>query len=235
MSTLYTFGCSYTEDYSDNHPNYKLYKEFCGGQFPKTWPTLLSEKLNFELENHGMSAAGNQLIFTNFCKICDKIKKDDIVIIEWSFIERYRLSDKDGRDWLRFGPGKSFNEDIISQGCHEQILLNRTLRPHYDEIYDFEKIIDRLSEVVGFEVYYWTIVNELIYNLPREILNQKKYLLNNHIKDQFDNTFSVVLKNGGKWIFEETNNQVKDIHMSGVGHKVQADLFYEHMMKYKSV
>lgn len=233
MGTLYTFGCSYTEDYSDNHSNYKLYKDFCGGTFPKTWPTLLSEKLGTSLENNGISAAGNQLIFTSFCKNCDKIKKGDIVIVQWSFVERYQLSDTYGSGWLKFGSSEMNHPEIISNECHENIVLNRTLKPYYDEIYDFEKIIDTLSESVGFQVYYWTIINELIYNLPKETLNQEKYLLHDYIKDKHDNVFSIVLKNGGKWIFEETNNKIKDNHMSGIGHKVQADLFYKHIMKYK--
>ena len=233
MNTLFTFGCSYTEDYSDTHHHYKLYKDFCGGQFPKTWPTILSEKLNVDLENHGISAAGNQLIFTNFCKNCDRIQKGDIVIIEWSFIERYRLSDNNGTGWLRLGPGQFTHEEIISNDCHESIILNRTLKPYYDEIYDFEKIIDTLSKAVGFEVYYWTIINNLIYNQPKEILNQKKYLLHDYIKDSHDNTFSVILKNGGKWIFEETNNEINDDHMGGLGHQVQSDLFYKHIMKHR--
>jgi hypothetical protein len=76
------------------------------------------------------------------------------------------------------------------------------------------------------------MINELIYNQPKDILNQKKYLLNDYIKDHFDNTFSIVLKNGGKWIFEETNNTIKDTHMGDLGHQVQSDLFYKHIMKY---
>jgi hypothetical protein len=231
MSSLYTFGCSYTEDYDDAHQNYKLYKEFCGGTFPKTWPTLLSEKLGYNLKNYGLSAASNQLIFTTFCKHCDEFKKGDIVIVQWSFIERYRLSNISGDDWLRLGSGMINNNSPISKECHENILLNRTLKPYYDEIYDFEKIMDRLSEEVGFEIYYWTIINELIYNLPKEILQQKKYILHDKIVDPFDNTFSLVIKNGGQWIIDETNNEVNDFHMGESGHKVQSDLFYEYIKK----
>lgn len=234
MKKLFTFGCSYTEDYSDIHNHYKLYKEFCGGQFPKTWPKLLSEKLQIDLENYGASASGNQLIFTSFCKNCDKIKKGDIVIVQWSFIERYQMSDENGSGWLRVGPGLLNHPEIISNECHERIIMNRTLKPYYDEIYDFENIIDTLAKSIGFEIYYWTIINELIYNQPKEILNQKKYLLHDYIKTPFDNTFSVVLNNGGKWIFEETNNQIKDEHMGKLGHEVQADLFYKHIQKFSN-
>lgn len=234
MKKLFTFGCSYTEDYSDIHENYKLYKEFCGGQFPKTWPTLLSEKLEVELENYGIGASGNQLIFTTFCKNCNKIKKGDIVILQWSFIERYQMSDEFGNEWLRFGPGLINHEEIISNKCHEHIIINRTLKPYYDEIYDFENIIDTLSKSVGFEVYYWTIINDLIYNQPKEKLNQKKYLLHDHVKNPFDNAFSIILNNGGKWIYEETSNQINDFHMSKSGHEVQSDLFYKHIKKYSN-
>jgi hypothetical protein len=232
MSTLFTFGCSYTEDYNDNHQNYKLYKEFRGGTFPKTWPTLLSEKFGFTLKNYGLSAAGNQEIFTNFCKRCYEFKKGDIVIFQWSFIERYRLSNISGNNWLHLGSGTINDDSPILKECHEKIIINRTLKPYYNEIYDFEKIIDRLSEEVGFEVYYWTIINELIYNLPKDILQQKKYLLHDKIKDSFDNTFSLVLKNGGQWIIDETNNEVNDFHMGELGHEIQAELFYEYIKKY---
>jgi hypothetical protein len=91
--------------------------------------------------------------------------------------------------------------------------------------------MDRLSEEVGFEIYYWTIINELIYNLPKEILQQKKYILHDKIVDPFDNTFSLVIKNGGQWIIDETNNEVNDFHMGESGHKVQSDLFYEYIKK----
>jgi hypothetical protein len=232
MNTLFTFGCSYTEDFNDVHENYRLYKEFNGGTFPKTWSTLLSEKLDTNLKNYGLSASSNQLIFSTFCKRINEINKGDIVIIQWSFIERYRLSDESGVEWLRLGPGPISDDNPISKECHESILINRTKKPYIDEIYDYEKIIDRLAKEVGFDVYYWTMINELIYNQPKDILNQKKYLLNDYIKDHFDNTFSIVLKNGGKWIFEETNNTIKDTHMGDLGHQVQSDLFYKHIMKY---
>jgi hypothetical protein len=237
MSTLFTFGCSYTEDYDDRHQNYRLYKEFRGGTFPKNWTTLLSEKLEVNLKNYGLSAAGNQLIFSTFCKHVNEINKGDIVIVQWSFIERYRLSDKLGVEWLRIGPGPISKDNPVSKECHESILFNRTndcsKKLYVDEIYDYEKIIDRLSKEVGFEVYYWTIINELIYNQPKNILNQKKYLLNDYVKDEYDNTFTIILKNGGKWIFEETNNMVKDGHMGELGHQVQSDLFYKHIMKHQ--
>ena len=68
MNTLYTFGCSFTEGFNENHEPYQEYKIFKGGTFPKTWSELLSEKLGLNLFNYGQGSIGNQHIFTNFCK-----------------------------------------------------------------------------------------------------------------------------------------------------------------------
>lgn len=236
MSTLYTFGCSFTEDYKDSYPPYLEYKNFKGGTYPKVWSTLLSEKLNYELVNEGRGGSGNQHIFTSLCKSAHQFKKGDIVIVQWSFMERYRFSDAFGIDWVHLGPSDPKyigNEMIISRECQDFICINRTLDPYKQELYDYENLIDSLAKSVGFEVFYWTILNNLIYNRPKEILNQKKYLLNDKIRDQFDNTFSIVLKNGGQWIKEETNWVIDDGHMGEKGHQVQAELFYEYIMSYR--
>jgi len=239
-NNLYTFGCSFTEDFKDNYPPYLEYKNFKGGTYPKVWPTLLSEKLNYELVNEGRGASGNQNIFTSLCKLVHQFKKGDIVIVEWSFMERYRLSDSHGFGWVHIGPPGNENvkvignDMIISRECQDYISINRMLKPYREEIYDYENIIDCLANSVGFEVYYWTIINDLIYDRPKELLHQKKYLLNDKIKDQFDNAFSIVLKNGGQWISEETNKLIDDGHMGEKGHQVQAKLFYDHIMSYKT-
>ena len=233
MSTLYTFGCSFTEDYKDIYTPYLEYKNFKGGVYPKVWSTLLSEKLNYELVNKGKGGSGNQDIFTSLCKLAHQFKKGDIIIVEWTFMERYRLSDSYGLGWVHIGPSDSEdvlgNEMIISKECQNYISVNRTLKPYREEIYDYENIIDCLAKSIGFEVFYWTIINDLIYDRPKELLHQRKYLLNDKVKDQFDNTFSIVLKNGGQWISEETNGVINDFHMAEKGHQVQAELFHQHI------
>ncbi len=236
MKSLFTFGCSYTEDFETSTALlFTKYKEYRSGKFPDSWPKILSDKLEFNLLNYGFGGAGNQHIFTNFCKCANQFKKGDIVIIGWTFMERLRMSNINGTDWDHFGPSlrKDSNNSLITNDCLDMLFVNRTLKPYYDEIYDYEKLIDRLSNEVGFEIYYWTIIDELIYNQDKNILNQKKYLLNDLIKDQYHNTFRIVQDNGGQFIYEETNGIVNDHHMGELGHKVQADLFYKHIMKYR--
>jgi hypothetical protein len=69
MSTLFTFGCSFTEDferviettkYSDFIPAQRRYVEnHLNGRIPKSWPQLLSEKLDLYLKNYGVGGMSN--------------------------------------------------------------------------------------------------------------------------------------------------------------------------------
>jgi hypothetical protein len=230
MNKLWTFGCSYTEGYVESSQTFQEYKKYCGGEFPKTWTEILAEKLNLLLVNKGEGASGNQQIFQEFCKNSNKFSQNDIIIIGWTFLERYRIA-LDDQTWLKLGPGKVNQNIAISEDCHESLVINRTLKPYVDEIYNYEKLIDRFCESLSINVYYWTIINELIYNQPKDILHDRKYLINDLIKDQYDNVFTVSNKFGGYNIFEETNGLIQDYHQSKTGHEVQANLFYNHIVE----
>ena len=233
MNKLFTFGCSYTEGFSDEYSQsdvYLEYKKFRGGNFPKSWPQILSEKLGMEPHNYGEGASGNQQIFNTFCIKCREFNEGDIVIIGWSFPERYRIA-IDDNSWLKLGPGLAPAE-YISQKTHEEILVNRTLKPYKDELYDYENIMDLLSEKIGFKIYYWTPIHSVIYTLPPKILLQEKYLLCDMMKDRHFNCFRVIKDNEGKTISEETNGIIDDSHMGESGHRVQAELFYNHIINF---
>lgn len=233
MAKLYTFGCSYTASFDESSSeNYKKYKEFRGG-FPKAWPEILSESLSFDLENYGQPASGNNEIFLTFCKNSSKFQKDDIVIVEWTFMERYRIAIGNGDyDWIRVGPGELKNKSF-SQTTHDEIIINRMLRPYIVELYDYQVIMDTLAKSVGFKIYYWGFNENHIYNLPKEQLLQEKFLLCDKIKDRHHHAFRVAHEHGSKTISEETNGVIQDTHMGEKGHQVLANLFYDHIMNFK--
>jgi hypothetical protein len=234
MNSLFTFGCSYTAEYDEKmSSNYKKYKEF-RGDFPKSWPMLLSDLLSLELINYGQGAAGNDEIFITFCQKCNDFKKNDVVIIGWTFIERYRIAVGNKKnDWQRLGPGK-INESRISQNTHDEITINRTLRPYLFQIYDYMKIMDKLAELIGFKLYYWAFIDDF-YNFSQELIKQEKFLLCNQMKDKYYNCFRIAGDNGNQTISEETNGYIDDVHMGEKGHKVLAELFHNHIMNYKQI
>jgi len=233
MSNLYTFGCSYTAGFHENiSANYKKYKEF-RGDFPKSWPEILAELLTLNPINYGQGASGNNEIFVTFCQNCNEFKKGDVVIVEWTFMERYRIATGNGNnDWTRVGPGR-ISTTIISQNTHDEIIYNRTLIPYIYELYDYMKIMDRLSESVGFKLYYWGFNENLIYNLPKEELEQEKFLLCKKIKDRHHHCFRVAHDHGSQTITDETNGLIEDSHMGEKGHRVLAELFYDHIINFQ--
>jgi len=233
MNNLYTFGCSYTEGFNIEHTMaYRDYKNY-RGEFPKSWPEILSDSLKLNLINCGRGSAGNQEIFTTFCRNSKEFKKGDVIIVEWSFMERYRFASGNGKDdWLRFGPGR-VDTNVILQSTNDEITVNRTLNPYKTEIYDFMTIMDRLSESVGFDLYYWTFIEDFIYALPKDKLEDKKFLLCDKIKDKHHHVFRILHDKGSETIEEETKGLVKDLHMGEKGHKLLAELFYEHIINFQ--
>lgn len=69
MANLYSFGCSYT--------NYH-------------WPTY-SDYIGTSFDKHikgGESGCGNKYIFKNVCDKLDNIRREDLVIVQWTSLER---------------------------------------------------------------------------------------------------------------------------------------------------
>jgi hypothetical protein len=232
-NTLFTFGCSYTQDYNDiNSPikNYLDYFKHRVGNFPLSWSTILAEKLDLNVSNYGIGAAGNDVIFNKICKHITEIKKGDVVIIGWSFIHRYKWG-VDGSDkWQNLGSGPLNDNKFILKSTHEEIVLNRLNPLYLQEIYDRINFIDHISNMVGFSVYYWSSEPNFIYDKPYKLRDDKKFLLTDKIHDSI---FQIIFKNGGETINEETNGMVNDIHLGERGHQIQAELFYDHIINYK--
>ena len=76
-NTLHTFGDSYTEGQR-------------GGNLPKSWSEILGEKLNMEVKNYGIGGNSNPQIFDDVCNKSHEFNKGDIVIINWTYKDRFR-------------------------------------------------------------------------------------------------------------------------------------------------
>lgn len=240
MSTLHTFGCSYTEDYhtalppekfkNDRTNTYFLYQEYCGGTLPDTWPIILSKKIGYDLINYGKSAASNQEIFQTFCKYSHEIKKGDMVIFEWTYNHRYRWADEHNKTWTPMGAGsigKSMAHCIL-ESTHEEIVINREHPFYIDEIYERQNLLLTLSKAVGFDIYFWSVDYRIINNLPDDERVNQMYLCSRAM-EQGQSIFDLIRREGGKIIKEETDGTIDDFHLAGSGHSMQAEMFYKHL------
>lgn len=241
MNKLYTFGCSFTEDFDPfmvfpNTTRYKYVMEYHNGIIPKSWPQIMAEELDMELKNYsGIGGFSNEMgdegncnfsIFNNLCQASVDFKKGDMVIIEWTFMERFKWVDFDGNKMITILPKQipeNLNKDVI-----ENILLNRTHKMWIEELFKYQILINKLSESIGFDVYYWTIDNRIVQNKFVTIRKDKRWLLSNKLYPNEDYSF-IVKKNGGLRIVDETNGLINDGHMASSGHKVLADLFLKYI------
>lgn len=225
MNKLYVFGDSFTQGHHrfESYPAYADFKELRGGKLFDLWSTILTNKLGFKLENLGHAGTGNEEIFSILCQNVNKFQKGDIVIINWTFITRFRWVIDNGF-WQTVHGGPM---DGIGETTRKEILLNR-FHPRYAMlIYEFETIIDRLAESVGFEVFYWSAENNLIYNLPNK--NQRKYIISEFIKPG-ETLFFEIFRRGGKTIEQESDYKIGDVHLGESGHKIQGEMFYNYIM-----
>lgn len=228
-NNLFICGCSFSAGFDYTHPTYKEYMNYLGGTFPQTWPEILSEKLNLTLQNRAIRASGNENIFHQFCGIVDELKENDILILQWSYRFRYRWPSEDGEIWMNVGPG-DIDGSVMDRNTHEQNVLNRDKKVYRDVVKDYMKIIDTICECKKVKLFYWAAGDIFDYN-P---FTEKKYMLSEELHKYLDGDLRHYIKNvicENMNIKEETNDKIDDGHNGKIGHEVQAQLFYEYLIK----
>lgn len=260
-SKLWTFGDSFTAGILpdiDHFPPYKAYLKYLGiskKDFPREWGYQLANKLEMDYETHSCGGSSNQEIFFNISKNSNRFKKGDIVIINWTYLNRFMwglpVDDYDFESlglphgkFKRASVASSNDETLLkyaSADVYEKLGWNRSLECWIDEIHNFENIIDTLANSVGFKVFYWAAEHH-IHTKKLEKLNNKKYICNDIIRSGIDYMksldysvesipnelfFNSLHAYGCTSIYDETNGEIDDVfHRGIIGNEVQAELFY---------
>lgn len=210
MATLWTFGDSYTDFYYPPTPDFRHWRhEYTEwkGYNPKVYGEILAEKLNMKLVNTALGGCDNSYILEEFCKVCDKIQKNDIVIFGWTVQERFRLPNKNGT-WVNFNPQPENEDgffahrplhsfDVLSKNTVMEILINRTHTTISNELCNWIKLINFVLK--DMTVIHWSWVN---YYKICGVLYSGIY----------------------KSIKSETNGEVNDNHWCEDGHYEFAEL-----------
>jgi hypothetical protein len=256
MNNLWTFGCSFTAEYDtidgQFHPfknNYDRYRDFRGGELPDIWPTILAKKINYNLVNCALGGSSNYRILMQFSDVCDKIKKDDILIFGWTQKTRFlaaNFSQDIFNDVLPIGA--SYPDLQFSQKTIDEILVNRTHNLWSIEVMKWIRMINTFVKSVGAEVYHWTsddtiftIENNIVKNNESFIIvDDSEFLQSELSKDKHSVMwFLTHPKNYGGIqmgkIIDETKGLVEDGHMGEYGHKVQANYFYKHIVQHTKI
>ena len=232
MNTLWTFGDSFTSDLDHNklHDNYKKYFEITNTNKIVTWPTILGEKLNFNVKNLALGGLSNYDTFQSICDNSDMFMENDIVIIGWGLVGKFRIAR--GGEFVSIFPDINNVNDIelISKETIVEFIENRliqfdTKRDRYaEEVHIWENIIRTLSKNKKFKVYFWSSEEPRLLNDKSSIhIKKENYLFPNVNKPIIH---YLVNDLNCKTIFDETNSIVSDNHFGNEGHKLQAEIFY---------
>jgi hypothetical protein len=222
MNKLWVFGDNNSAIFGKTKERrFKYYKEYRGGVFPKSWSELLSNQLNFELKNMAVFGQSNYDIFDMFCKCAEQIQKDDIVIIGWGYVQRFRLVDETTNSFVTIRPNQFKSEHInnpallngIDINVVNSILNNRTNTEWITEIYGWENVINLLSKYIGFKIVYWTFDTTL---------NKSYYISTNNFRMD-------LLQMGAEDITLETNGKLIDDNFGEKGQIIQFNYFLNHI------
>jgi hypothetical protein len=239
MSTLWTFGCSYTDEYhpltfSNGEPNnYTKFKEYRGGELPEVWPRRLAKFLNLECKNLGMGGSSNHQIFLEFCNHCNEFKENDIIVVGWTQLARFIIPRNVSPDTRGFTPVhpngfENFNKkDIgLSVDTMAQMIVEKSNPLWATVIYDWQNLMVDFAKSKKFHIFFWSSDSKIIYDDIHKLKNQKNYLLTN----AKGGVISHITNLGGKTIDRETKGVVQDYHLGDSGHQKQAELFYENIV-----
>lgn len=252
---LYCFGDSYTEGYKNDMGfwPYDAYRKYLGLDDPKdmppVWSELLGEKLGIESFNYGKGGASNNEIFLRVSENSHKFKKDDIVIINWTYIQRVLWVIEDELNGYKnlltsvgTHQGEHYDRDGMFKPAYDIIAINRTNFSWTYEIQGYQNMINSLSDSIGFKVYYW-FADDVLFNNMKKLENvyQEKYIIHDLIKEyipynekyQFANIpFNILKQYGAKTITQDSDGNGHDgMHLGGTGHKVQSEIFYSYITK----
>lgn len=199
MSTVWTFGDSFTEGFTQDVWWAKSYIEW-KGYIPKVYGEFIADELGFELKNYGRGGSDNYSIFQNFCDVSDEIKSGDLVIFGWSSPIRFRLLRANGR-WEYLVP--NFDENLnmvndVSVSSIKEILAHRDHDMFIWELNSWIKLITTFLNNINVDIIHWSTFD---------------YKINAKYIPEVDR------------IRFETNNEIKDSHFSETGQKELTNIF----------
>jgi len=251
MNTLHVFGDSFTESVKNLHElsvdclRLDYAKKIHNLDYYPVWSEILAEKLNFQHKNYASSGGvgfeilgcgnSNSSILYNLNEVCNTFKKGDVVIVGFTDINRFPWPYEKGHVFASLPRApKDFlskkESDVI-----DFISVKRDNKFYMEELFQKMKVFERLSEVIGFQLYYWSWIPKLTEYGHKKDLTNKKWIFCN-LYPEYGSQYNRVLDEfGGKTITSETLKGkifIQDAHMGMRANEVQADLFYEYIKKF---
>jgi hypothetical protein len=249
---LFVFGDSFTQSFVNHYDSgsewflkYFSYKQ----TIPKSFCDIISETYDIEIVNHGINGSSNDTMFELFLENLHKIRKQDIVIIGWTSLQRFRIANDLNNlvNVIPFAHHPSPNDDVSVQAI-EEIGKNRgDYSVYWSEISNYNKIIKNILK--DNIVLFWTWVKPVPLSLDRlftKIMVEQKEAINIMSWKSLSNEAKENVKNECDAIFDLTKNQNYSAIIDAIdsGKKIalinldiagpeRSELFYKQSIRYQ--
>lgn len=245
-NTLWSFGCSFSEDFRERIFNFKddrwddakklysFYHDLYGIDNLKSWQYYISEPLNLNTQIFGWGGGSNYQIFESICNESHNFKKGDIVIVEWTIVSRTRIpiNKTDSCKWSPISVNCYPDTDMVDSSFFDKLMLIRDSNAYKEEINYYINLLKTLSKQVGFTLIFWTIDSQFLqyidncnliddYWLAHEFVNSNKFP-----HWSYTSFFKTL---GAQEINEETNYKHEDPHFGQQGNKIIGEYFKKYI------
>jgi hypothetical protein len=146
MANIWTFGDSFTKHNRKEYIDWK-------GREPQQWPNYLANKLDLGLYNLGQGGLSNYGIFVKVCDNSDLFETNDIVIIGWGLLSKFRIIQDN--NFFDVHPNDSRTEFAYYQD-------NRKHNKWVDEIKSWENLLGALGHAKNFTIITWSFEEPLL-------------------------------------------------------------------------
>ena len=220
--TIWVFGDSFSEDVTSfpafvENERVRYIKERLNGIPYKIWARIVAENLGFNYINKAASCGkffkhlcggnSNDQMFYNVTEYSNQFKKGDVVFIGFTSTNRFQVVKPCGGIESCL-PNHDFGEDTPR---HMKTLVDREHPYYVHEILQKFKLLETLSNIVGFKIYYWDWTDTFYQKVPT--LNTENWILH-QIYGKWPRTHDVIRDSGGKYssIIDETDGKYHDGH-----------------------
>lgn len=215
MSNLFIFGDSFSAEWETNHNKTyynpraqsfyakKYYQKY--NKYPIHFQDIIKTELNSEnIINHSVYGYCNYSIIDSIGKYINDIKENDIVVIGWSNIARWRFVDSKKKDWEIVHP--TAPEDNFPNGFHEQS-VHRYCSVTMQELINWQNI---LSKSLPKNTLFWSPFtydgNEGFHTLSES--NKPELIVESEFKKINDYHYSENgMKTLGNWLIKLIKNE----------------------------
>jgi|694.fasta_scaffold135328_2 hypothetical protein len=221
---LWIFGDSFSDRFSGydvvkyHDSDYRVRYHKWKGYSPLSYGEVISKELGCDIEILSSAGASNTEIFHTFISKMDEITEGDLVIVNWTYLNRFRIAnDNNEFDKVMIQAGCKSPNSLVNIKSLEEIGVNRNSHTiYYKEVSDYSKVIKK-------------ICNNKIYTFIWTFMNHSEKM-DKYIKEFYDEVKSI---NNLETITKETLGIIVDGHYSEYAHQQLADEILKNIKLWK--